>query len=189
MPAGYCCGQLRAIIIVRYFTIIAYLTIITWRALSVVYRLPLWLHSCLRSYGTSSNKHGTGVYTVYKSDIIPNIDALYRYWLHTCWVIHMWHQANMNTMTVLPINQYGWKLTDEGLAVDWDSKESIQAVNEKIAGPLKGCHYKTGCKTVRCGCKKRGKSYLEGCECTDCANSTQNASASATQLDKVHVYV
>lgn len=95
----------------------------------------------------------------------------------------------MNTMTVLPINQYGWKLTDEGLAVDWDSKESIQAVNEKIAGPLKGCHYKTDCKTARCGCKKRGKSYLEGCECTDCANSTQNASASATQLDKVHVYV
>ena len=97
----------------------------------------------------------------------------------------MWHQANMNTMTLLPITQYGWKLTNEGLTVDWDSKENIQAVNERVARLLKGCHCKTGSKTARRGYKKRGKSCSEGYECTDCVNSTQNASASTTQFDEV----
>ena len=32
---------------------------------------------------------------------------------------------------------------------------------------------------------KRGKSCLEGCESTDCVNSTQNACASAIQFDEV----
>ena len=91
----------------------------------------------------------------------------------------MWNQADKNTMT-LPITQYGWKLTDERLTVDWDSEENIQTVNERVAGLLKGCHCKTGCNTTRCGCKKRGKNYSEGCECTDCVNSVENASANST---------
>ena len=75
-------------------------------------------------------KQQTWDMVLYESDMIPNIDALYRHWLRTCWVIHMWNQADKNTMTLLPITQYGWKLTDERLTVDWDSEENIQAVNE-----------------------------------------------------------
>jgi hypothetical protein len=98
----------------------------------------------------------------------------------------MWNQADKNTMTLLPITQYGWKLTDERLTVDWDSEENIQAVNERVAGLLKGCHCKTGCNTARCGCKKRGKTCSEGCECTDCVNSIENASVNSTaQFDDV----
>ena len=67
-------------------------------------------------------------------------------------------------MTLQPITQYGWKLTDDVLTVDWDSEENIRAVNEKVAGLLRSCHCKTGCKTARCSCKKRGKNCSEGCE-------------------------
>ena len=45
-------------------------------------------------------------------------------------------------------------------------------MNKRVAGLLKGCRCKTGCKTARCGCKKKGNVCSEGCECTDCTNNS-----------------
>jgi len=28
-----------------------------------------------------------------ESDMIPSVDALWRHWKRTCWVMDMWHQA------------------------------------------------------------------------------------------------
>jgi len=32
------------------------------------------------------------------------------HWQRTCWVIHMWNQADQNTMVLHPISQYGWNI-------------------------------------------------------------------------------
>ena len=109
---------------------------------------------------------------LYENEMVPSMEALYRHWMRTCWVIHMWKQANKNIIELLPLTKHGWKLENDILTSDWDSEENIQNVNKRVAGLLKGCRCKTGCKTARCGCKKKGNVCSEGCECTDCTSNS-----------------
>ena len=65
----------------------------------------------------------------------------------------------------------GWQLNkDESLCIEWDSRENIQAVNDRISTLLKGCKCATGCTTRRCKCRKQGKECAVGCDCTNCLN-------------------
>lgn len=43
-----------------------------------------------------------------ESDMIPSVDALWRHWKRACWVMDMWHQAEVNVLEVKPIIDYGW---------------------------------------------------------------------------------
>ncbi len=107
----------------------------------------------------------------FENEMIPSTDALHRHWKRSCWVIDMWHQANKNEMAVRPLTDYGWKVNGDTLTFDWDSDINMEAVKQRVAALLRGCRCKTGCKTARCGCRKKGNTCSEGCECTDCSNT------------------
>ncbi len=68
----------------------------------------------------------------YENEIIPSTDALWRYWKRSCWVLHMWSQANQNEMHVKPLQEYGWRLTEGNLAIEWDSTDNIQAIHKRV---------------------------------------------------------
>ncbi len=101
----------------------------------------------------------------FESEMVPSIEALWRHWQRSCWVINMWRQADRNTMQVADITTCGWNVTDGILSIDWDSDENQAAGNERVLLLTKGCQCKTGCTTGRCGCRKKGQSCSEGCAC------------------------
>ena len=107
----------------------------------------------------------------FENDMIPNTDALYRHWKRTCWVLNLWKQADTNTVITKPITDYGWKVIDGTLSVEWDSEGNMEAVKERVAGLLKGCGCRTGCQTRQCGCRAKEKACAEGCTCTSCTNT------------------
>ena len=108
----------------------------------------------------------------FEDEMIPSVDALKRHWLRSCWILDMWSQAQHNNMTLLPLDGNGWlRVSDEELAIDWDSQDNIQRVRDRVSLLLKGCRCKSGCKTNRCSCRKKEKSCGPGCRCTNCENS------------------
>ncbi len=68
--------------------------------------------------------------------------------------------------------------------IDWDSKESMQAVRQRVDLLLKGCACKGGCNTKRCGCKKNGLSCGPGCRCVNCTNCACDNSPQGQHLDE-----
>jgi len=42
-----------------------------------------------------------------ENESIPSFDALYFHWLRSCWVLHMWQQAECNNMTLASLNGNG----------------------------------------------------------------------------------
>ncbi len=104
--------------------------------------------------------------------MLPNTDALYRHWKRTCWVLDMWGQANQNNMVLQPLSEFGWNINNDILTIDWDSKENMEAVQERVTGLLKGCKCKTWCRNKRCGYRGKGKMCSVGCECINCTNTT-----------------
>ena len=95
-------------------------------------------------------------------------------------MLDMWRQANRNEMQVADVTHCGWNVTDGILSIDWDSAENQAAVNERVLLLTKGCKCKTGCKTGRCGCRKRGQSCSEGCECLHCSNLPNSSAIEKT---------
>lgn len=108
--------------------------------------------------------------TLFENEMIPSTDALYRHWKRSCWIINMWHQANCSQMVLKPLSLYGWKVIDNSLTIDWDSAENMAAVQQRVESLTRGCKCRTGCRTLRCGCRKQGRQCTEGCECTSCVN-------------------
>ena len=102
--------------------------------------------------------------------MIPSIGALKRHWQRSCWVIHMWRQATHNQMALEPTVGNGWVNYEGILRIDWDSKENMQSVRQRVDLLLKGCGCRSGCDTNRCGCKKNSTACGPGCRCTNCKN-------------------
>ena len=108
--------------------------------------------------------------TQFENNMIPSIEALYRHWMRACWVIDMWRQAESNEIVLKPLELHGWKVNEGKLAIEWDSDENIEKIQQRVRGLLKGCKCKTGCRTNQCGCRPKGLQCSEGCECKDCIN-------------------
>ena len=109
----------------------------------------------------------------FENEMVPSDEALKLHWQRTCWVIHMWNQADQNTMVLQPISQYGWNVRTNGeLTFVWDTTENIQAVRDRVKLLMKGCKCITGCTTLRCTCRKSNQQCSEGCECINCSNIT-----------------
>ena len=89
-------------------------------------------------------------------------------------MIEMWKQADTCTIKLAPLTCWGWQLNDNSLSVEWDSRENIKAVNDRVSTLLEGCKCATGCTTRRCKCRKQGKECSVGCDCTNCSNTTQH---------------
>ena len=90
----------------------------------------------------------------FENEMMPSDDALYLHWRRSCWVLHMWRQANLNNMSLKPITDYGWQLVDNTLTVVWDTPKNIASIRNRVRLLLRGCKCVTGCTTGRCGCKK-----------------------------------
>ena len=91
---------------------------------------------------------------MFEDDMIPSVGALKCHWQRSCWVLHMWRQAADNMVVLAPLAGNGWIKEDGKFLIDWDSKDNMHAVRQRVDLLLKGCACKSGCKTKRCGCKK-----------------------------------
>ena len=100
------------------------------------------------------------------------------HWKRSCWILHMWSQADQNEMLLLPMTSYGWCMNDGTLTVtvEWDTEANIKAIKERVDVLTKGCKCATGCTTNRCSCKKKGKKCSAGCECTNCCSHIDSSS-------------
>ena len=112
---------------------------------------------------------------VFEDNLIPSVDALYRHFLKAMLVIHYWKQSTNNTITLPPIDKYGWKKNNGTVSPDWDSDENIKAVEDRVSFLLKGCRCeKTQCGNNRCRCFKSNKQCGPGCSCINCTNITES---------------
>ena len=86
----------------------------------------------------------------YENQMLPSTDALRLHWERSCWVIHMWRQANERQMEPLPLTAHGWCIEDDQLAIVWDTPLNMSAVKDRVALFTQGCKCKGGCTTKRC---------------------------------------
>ena len=93
------------------------------------------------------------------------INHICRFWKRVCWVLDLWQQADLHQIVPKPMTEYGWHINNDSLTIDWDCDSNMKAINERVAGLLKGRCCKTGCETRQCGCKKNDKKCSEGCNC------------------------
>ena len=76
----------------------------------------------------------------FEDQLIPSIEALYRHYLRSSWVIDYWRKASHSNMQLLPVTNFGWKLDKEGtLEIEWDSNENIKSIKERVTFLLRGC--------------------------------------------------
>ncbi len=55
--------------------------------------------------------------TKFENQMIPSTDALHFHWKRTCWIMHMWNQADKNTITLTDMENFGWKIIDKELTI------------------------------------------------------------------------
>ena len=109
-----------------------------------------------------------------EEDRVPTVTSLWHHWLRCCWVSQMWqnsHQPDMFTSLPSPQDS-GWILSPNSTyAINWEAAEVQQKIKNNIEFLTKGCSCLKGCKTLRCGCKKRQKICGPGCLCQGCKNT------------------
>ena len=124
-----------------------------------------------------------------ESESIPSFTALQLHWRRSCWVLHMWQQALSHRMELAPLEGNGWeKATDGKLAIDWETEDNIKKVKERVLLLMSGCGCKSGCKNMRCGCKKKKICCGPGCRCTDCSNQEAIPPTTSTDTER-YMYV
>ena len=104
---------------------------------------------------------------------VPTYTSLWRHWLRTCWCLQLWHASSQEDMykDLPPPETSGWlQLSDGSYIIDWEDKGVQGEIQSTIDYLIRGCACKTGCKTKRCKCKKKGTHCGPGCECQGCAN-------------------
>lgn len=126
----------------------------------------------------------------FENEMIPSTDALYLHWQRSCWVLHMWRQADDNMM-LQPMTNYGWTLSNGKLSVIWEAPHNIEAIRRRVGLLLKGCKCTTGCLTGRCGCRKDNRQCCEGCQCKNCSNltsATENTELADIAIEEIATY-
>ena len=108
-----------------------------------------------------------------EEDRVPTITSLWRHWLRCCWVSQMWqHSSQADIFMSLPSPEdSGWLLQADGnYVIDWEAAEVQQMVRNNIEFLTKGCSCTKGCKSLRCGCRKKQRNCGPGCLCQGCTN-------------------
>ena len=106
----------------------------------------------------------------FEDELPPSWEALWRHWLRSCWVSHFWSQACNSTYHLLDVNNFGWKVVEGSLEIDWDDPRNAEQVKESVRLLLRGCKCKKGCNNRRCSCFKAGVKCGPGCRCANCEN-------------------
>jgi len=95
--------------------------------------------------------------------------------LRLCWISQMWQQSSQPDIygSLPPPNEYGWKLIDGNYIIKWESPNA-QHKRNNIEILLKGCSYKSGCNTMKYGCRRKQQKCGPGCLCQSCMNNDEN---------------
>lgn len=101
--------------------------------------------------------------------MIPSDEALRQHWMRSCWILHMWGQADSNNMVLKPITNCG---CDNKIKIVWDTKQNMEAIRNQVLVLTSGCKCKTGCTSEWCSCRKKQQQCTEGCQCLNCTNIT-----------------
>jgi hypothetical protein len=46
--------------------------------------------------------------------MIPSLEALRYHWFRSCWILHLWQQAQCNHMQLAPLQGHGWTRDRDG---------------------------------------------------------------------------
>ena len=107
--------------------------------------------------------------------MISSLEALTYHWLRSCWILHLWQQAQCNHTQLAPLHGHGWTRGKGGNRdIYWDTEENRYKVKSRVALLMKGCSCKSGCGTNRCGCWKSGEACGPGCQCINCKNTDKS---------------
>ena len=101
-----------------------------------------------------------------EEDIVLTFTSLWRHWLRSCWVSQMQqHSSQDDISTLLPSPQSsGWLLQADGnYIIDWEAHDVQQMIKDNIEFLTKGCSCIKGCRTLRCGCRKKHRNCGPGC--------------------------
>jgi len=55
--------------------------------------------------------------TKFENEMTASDDTLMLHWKRSCWILHMWSQADQNEMLLLPMTSYGRCMNDGTLTV------------------------------------------------------------------------
>ena len=87
-------------------------------------------------------------------DMLPSNEALKHHWKRACWEANIWKQATKNVMVMKAMHGNGWIVEDRELCIDWDSREKMMDVRQRVSLLRKGCSCRqSACTTMQCGCK------------------------------------
>ena len=75
-----------------------------------------WLH-CIRSTVWENIE--------FEDELPPSWEALRRHWLYSCWVSHFWSQANNDAYHLLDVNEFGWRVVEGCLEIDWNDPSNF----------------------------------------------------------------
>ncbi|CAH1232408.1 Hypp454 [Branchiostoma lanceolatum] len=108
----------------------------------------------------------------YEHELLPSEDALKFHWKRCMWVWKLWTSAGSPNLQIGNVEEYGWQLTETGIAVQWESNANLSKIRERV-GRLSapGCKCRGGCVDNRCRtCKKKGQFCGDNCRCYGCQN-------------------
>ena len=110
---------------------------------------------------------------LHEEERVPSQTALWRHWLRSCWVSSMWRNSPLHDLySNLPQPEdSGWfRQPDGSYCIDWEAKEVLARLERNIDFLLKGCGCRKGCKSKKCGCRKKDIYCGPACECQGCCN-------------------
>ena len=72
----------------------------------------------------------------FEDELPPSMDALWRHWLRTCWVSHMWSQAADNHMIIPDVSDFGWmghcSMIGNHTRTEWQSNREWASYSEGV---------------------------------------------------------
>ena len=78
--------------------------------------------------------------TEFEDELPPSWEVLWRHWLRSCWVSHFWQQAWSNTYNLLDVSDFGWKVINNCLVIDWDDPRNLEQVKDSVRLLLHDVH-------------------------------------------------
>ena len=98
---------------------------------------------------------------------IPSFESLELHFKRTSYVGQTWRQCDKRQIVYPSLTDWGWVYIDNELKFKWDSKANMKKIEKYRKLWSSGCHCKAGkpCASLRCSCKKSGKSCGPGCSC------------------------
>jgi len=148
------------------------------------YKTPIHLYNSIDASLQAEERHQlwlnqirevVGTRIIHEEERVPSQTSLWRHWLRSCWISQMWQRSSQRDIygSLPPPTEYGWKLSDGNYVIEWESPNAQQTIRDNIEFLLKGCTCKSGCNTMKCGCRKKQRKCGPGCLCQSCMNTDE----------------